>query len=66
LLLQNFASQKAEVSIFDAKGTLIQKRSLNLTQNTIADFDIKGKAAGLYLIKVVTASGIKNMKVFVQ
>jgi hypothetical protein len=66
LLLQNFQSSKAEVSIFDAKGTLIQKRSLNLTQNTIADFNIKGKASGLYLIKVVTASGIKNMKVVVQ
>jgi uncharacterized delta-60 repeat protein len=66
LLFQNFQSPKAEVSIFDAKGTLIQKRSLNLTQNTIADFDIKGKAAGLYLIKVVTASGIKNMKIVVQ
>jgi uncharacterized protein (DUF2141 family) len=66
LLLQNFASPKAEVSIFDAKGTLIQKHMLNLTQNTIADFDLKGKAAGLYLIKVVTASGIKNMKVVVQ
>jgi hypothetical protein len=66
LLLQNFQSPKAEVSIYDAKGTLIQKRSLNLTQNTIADFDLKAKAAGLYLIKVVTASGIKNMKVLVQ
>jgi hypothetical protein len=66
LLLENFQSPKAEVSIYDAKGTLIQKRSLNLTQNTIADFNIKGKAPGLYLIKVVTASGIKNMKVSVQ
>jgi hypothetical protein len=66
LLLQNFTSSKAEVSIFDAKGTLIQKRSLNLTQNTITDFHLKGKAAGLYLIKVVTASGTKDIKVLVQ
>jgi uncharacterized delta-60 repeat protein len=66
LLLQNFQSPKAEVSIFDAKGTLVQKRSLNLTQNTIADFNLKGKASGWYLIKVVTASGIKNIKVLVQ
>jgi uncharacterized delta-60 repeat protein len=66
LLLQNFTSPKAEVSIYDAKGTLIQKRSLNLTQNTIADFHLKGKAAGLYLIKVVTANGTKDIKVVVQ
>jgi hypothetical protein len=66
LLLQSFTSPKAEVSIFDAKGTLIQKRSLNLTQNTIADFDLKAKAAGLYLIKIVTANGTKDIKVVVQ
>jgi uncharacterized repeat protein (TIGR03803 family) len=66
LLLQNFQSPKAEVSIYDAKGTLVQKCSLNLTQNTIADFNLKGKAAGLYLIKVVTASGIKNSKIVVE
>jgi hypothetical protein len=66
LLLQNFRSPKAEVSILDAKGTLIQKRSINLTQSTIADFDFKGQAAGLYYIKVATASGIKNMKVVVR
>jgi uncharacterized delta-60 repeat protein len=66
LLLQNFQSPKAEVSIFDAKGTLIQKRSLNLTQNTIADFDIKGQAPGLYLIKVVSSAGTIVKKVLIQ
>jgi uncharacterized delta-60 repeat protein len=66
LLLQNFQSPKAEVSIFDAKGTLIQKRSLNLTQNTIADFNLKGKAPGLYLIKVVDNNGTKVLKVLIQ
>jgi hypothetical protein len=66
LLLQNFQSSKAEVSIFDAKGTLIQKRSLNLTQNTIADFNLKGKAAGLYYIKVVSSDGTKVQKVLIQ
>jgi uncharacterized delta-60 repeat protein len=66
LLFQNFQSPKAEVLIYDAKGTLIQKRSLNLTQNTIADFDIKGKAAGLYLIKVVGTSEVKSLKVMIQ
>jgi uncharacterized delta-60 repeat protein len=66
LLLTNFAPTKAEVSVYDAKGTLIQKRSLNLTQTTIADFDIKGKAAGLYLIKVVTSNGTKFSKVLIE
>jgi uncharacterized repeat protein (TIGR03803 family) len=66
LLLQNFQAPKAEASVYDAKGTLIQKRSLNLTQNTIADFDIKGKAAGLYYIKVVSSNGTRIQKLVVQ
>jgi uncharacterized delta-60 repeat protein len=66
LLLQNFLSPKAEVSVYDAKGTLLQKRSLNLTQNTIADFDLKGKAPGLYLIKVASSNGTKVSKVLIQ
>jgi uncharacterized delta-60 repeat protein len=66
LLLQNFLSPKAEVSVYDAKGTLVQKRSLKLTQNTIADFDLKGKAPGLYLIKVASSNGTKVSKVLIQ
>jgi uncharacterized repeat protein (TIGR03803 family) len=66
LLLQNFTSPKAEVSIYDAKGTLIQKRSLNLTQNTIADFDLKGKARGLYYLKATTDEGMRVLKVVIQ
>jgi hypothetical protein len=66
LLLQNFASKKAEVSIYDAKGTLIQKHSLNLTQSTIADFDLKGKARGLYYLKATTDEGMRVLKVVIQ
>jgi uncharacterized delta-60 repeat protein len=66
LLLKNFQLPKAEVSLYDGKGTLIEKRSLNLTQTTIADFNIKGKAAGLYLIKVVSSNGTKFSKVLIE
>jgi uncharacterized delta-60 repeat protein len=66
LLLQNFQSSKAEVLVYDVKGTLIQKCPLNLSQNTIVDFDLKSKAAGLYLIKVVSNNGIKIQKVLIQ
>jgi uncharacterized delta-60 repeat protein len=66
LLLQNFQSSKAEVLIYDAKGTLIQTRTLNLTQNTNADFDLRGKAPGLYLIKVVGNNEVKSLKVMIQ
>jgi hypothetical protein len=66
LLLQNFKSTKAEVMILDAKGIVLQKRTLNLTQNTIADFGLEGKAPGLYLIKVVSAGGTVVTRVLIQ
>jgi uncharacterized protein (DUF2141 family) len=66
LQLPNFTSSKAEVSIFDGKGTLIQKRSLHLTQNATADFDLSNKAAGVYYIKVVSKEGTKVSKVIIQ
>jgi hypothetical protein len=66
LLLQNFGSTKAEVMILDAKGTLVQKRSINLTQNTVADFDLQGKAAGFYYVRVVSSSGTQSVKVLIQ
>jgi len=64
--LQKATSPKAEVSVMDAKGTLIQKRSLNLTQTTTADFDLKGKTPGLYFIKVVSGSKSEVTKVLIQ
>jgi hypothetical protein len=66
LQLHNFTSPKAEVSVFDAKGVLIQKRSLSLYQNTITEFDLRGKARGMYYIKVVSSNGTKVSKVLVQ
>jgi hypothetical protein len=64
--LQNFTSSKAEVAVFDARGTLLQRRVLNPSTNTIADFDLKGKAKGLYYLKVMTDEGVKVSKVVIQ
>jgi hypothetical protein len=66
VLLQNFASSRAEVLLVDAKGSTIQKRSLNLNQNTITDFDLRGKARGMYYIRVVSSNGTKVSKVVIQ
>jgi hypothetical protein len=66
VLLQNFASPKAEVLVVDGKGAIIQKRSLNLNQNTITDFDLKGKARGMYYIRVVSSNGTKVSKLLIQ
>ncbi len=63
--LQNFVPSKAELSVFDGKGTLIQKRSINLTQNITTDFDLTQKAPGVYYIRIVSGTGTKVSKVTV-
>jgi hypothetical protein len=47
-------------------GTLLQKRALNLSQNTIVDFDLRGKVQGLYYVKVLSCSGIRVSKILLQ
>ncbi len=64
--LQNFVPGKSEVSVFDAKGTLIQRSVLNVSQNATANFDLSRRAAGVYYIKIVGNSGTKLSKVLIQ
>jgi hypothetical protein len=66
LRLQNFISEKAEVYVFDAKGILIQKRSLNGTTNTSTDFDLSRHARGVYYIKILSKGGTKVSKVLIK
>jgi hypothetical protein len=66
LQLQNFVMGKAEASVFDAKGTLIEKRSINITPNTTSNFDLSRKAKGVYFIKIVSNSGTKISKVVIE
>ncbi len=64
--LSNFASSRAEVSVFDGKGTLVQKRLVNLNEGSSADFNLTGRAPGLYYIKTVSDKGTTTSKVMVQ
>ncbi len=66
VLLQNFSSSKAAVSIIDARGNVIQSKSLNLRQRSIADFDLRGNAPGIYHIKTITSGVVKVAKVVIQ
>jgi uncharacterized delta-60 repeat protein len=66
LQLKNFASQKAELSVYDSKGMIIQNQLLSIGQNLIADFNLSGYAPGLYYIKIVTNSGTRLAKVLIQ
>jgi hypothetical protein len=64
--LQNFVPGKAELSVYDAKGTQVTKSVLNLTQNTTTNFDLSRKAAGVYYIRIVSKNGTKVSKVLIE
>jgi hypothetical protein len=66
LQLGDFAASKAEVSILDAKGVVVQKRSVGLTKNTTVAFDLSRQAKGLYFVQIVSSGGTKVVKVLIQ
>ncbi len=66
VILQNFRVSKAEVQVTNANGAIIQKQVINLGQNTMVDFDLRGKARGLYFIKVVSSTGTKVVRVLIH
>jgi hypothetical protein len=66
LQLRDFAATKAEVSVLDGKGVVIQKRSLRLTKNTMVAFDLSLQAKGLYFIRIVSREGTRVVKVLIQ
>ncbi len=64
--LQNFRSTKAEIFVFDSKGTMVEKRVVNPTSLSSVNFNFKGRPAGLYSIKIVSTTGTKTTKVLIQ
>jgi len=64
--LPNIISGKAELSVFDAKGIAIQKKQAVLSKSNTIDFDLTGRAPGLYYIQMVTGNGTRMVKVVVQ
>ncbi|MDQ3277572.1 MAG: thrombospondin type 3 repeat-containing protein, partial [Bacteroidota bacterium] len=67
LQLNNAASGRIQVVVVDAKGTVVEHRTVQGTkgQQTL-NFNLQGKTAGLYLLKVAGASGEQTFKVYVQ
>jgi hypothetical protein len=66
LQLQNFKEALAEVSIFDAKGTLVQKRRVSIAKGNTIDFDLGGTSPGIYYLKVVNGVKTSGVKIIIQ
>ncbi|MGV3641464.1 MAG: T9SS type A sorting domain-containing protein [Adhaeribacter sp.] len=63
--LPELETYQAEILILNAKGSLVEKRSI-LAAGQAERFDLSGKGPGLYFIKVVTAQGVDHLKVVVE
>jgi hypothetical protein len=67
LQLNNMNPSNASVLIMDAKGTIIQRKEISKASfsNTIL-FDLGRKAAGIYIVKFVSAESVYATRVLVE
>lgn len=63
--LPELETYQAEIVILNAKGSLLEKRSL-LAAGQAERFDLSRNGPGLYFIKVITANGVDHLKVVVE
>jgi hypothetical protein len=63
LMLDNFSPGKAEVRIMNIDGTIVERRSINISATSQSlNFELKNKAAGMYYVQVVSAGRTQNVK----
>jgi hypothetical protein len=64
--LQNYVTGQVQVYVLDTKGAILQQRRENVNINRIIDFNLSGKAQGLYFVKVVSNQGTKVSTVLIR
>jgi dipeptidyl aminopeptidase/acylaminoacyl peptidase len=65
--LNSVAAGPAQVLVLNAKGVIVERRALQVIKGPQSfGFNLQGKAAGLYLVKVTGAAGVHLFKVYVQ
>ena len=67
LQLNHAAAGSLQVVVMDAKGTIIERRTVQVNKGRqTLNFNLQGKAAGLYLLNVFSAAGEQHFKVYMQ
>lgn len=65
--LQNFAVERAEVLLISPLGFVLEKRYVQLSDGSRSlNFDVKLRINGIYILKVITATGMQTHKVLVH
>lgn len=67
LQLANVAAGNAQIVISNANGSVVERRSAELTlKGQALRFDLSRQPAGLYFVRIVTADGVQTQKVLIQ
>jgi len=67
LQLNKTEASKAEVLILNAQGSIVERRQVQLTgKGQTLSFNLRDKASGLYMVKVISEDGVPTMKVMVK
>jgi hypothetical protein len=57
---------KVQVKVLNSNGAVVQQKRMNVNEGSTIDFNLSGKAKGLYFIQVVSEHGVQVAKVLVQ
>ena len=67
LRLNQATEGRVTVLVLDAKGVVLERRTVQVIKGgQTVGFNLQGKAAGLYVVKVEGATGSQQFKVYVQ
>jgi hypothetical protein len=65
--LNSSRTETAQVMVLNANGTVIESRTVQLAGKAqTLRFDLSRQASGIYLVKIVTGSGVRTEKVVIQ
>jgi hypothetical protein len=57
---------KVQVQVLNSNGAVVQQKRMNVNEGSTIDFNLSGKAKGLYFVRVVSEHGVQVAKVLVQ
>ncbi|HEY0066676.1 MAG TPA: T9SS type A sorting domain-containing protein [Flavisolibacter sp.] len=65
--LNSDRTETAQVMVLNANGTVVESRTVQMTGKAqTLRFDLSRQASGMYLVKIVTGSGVRTEKVVIQ
>jgi hypothetical protein len=66
LQVNQASNARSEISIVDAKGTLVKRMSLSTTKGMSVEVDLTGNAPGVYFVKMTTGKNTSTTQVVIR